>query len=144
MFNKKPKTETETYQEPEQAGKAKKKMTATIIIGLSILVVGGLVGGYFLVTYKPNECGKLESDNEVLSGTAPMTINLRSKITGDYQPNMPVCEWWINGAKTSNTVPINGECLMANRQLSDPGKVQIKYNVSSLRGCPQKIDLEVK
>jgi len=144
MFHKKNKTENESYHSPKETTKAKKWIIGLIVLALIVL---GLVV-YLVYNYMNNQkeiqCGILEAENNITEGKVPFVVNAKAKVSGEYDKNMAICEWTIDGKKTSNTVPVNGECVLSNWIIKEAGDKTIKYNISGLNGCPRELTLHIE
>jgi len=144
MIQQKIKTEKESYHAPKEISKKGKRRIIIFLCFLAVLSVGLYLSYLYQNKQKTITCGELKISNELESETAPFLVNLRATISGKYDQNTPVCEWFINNQKVSSTVPVNGECILSNRKIQSPSKTTFKYNVVGLKGCPRELIIDLK
>jgi hypothetical protein len=107
-------------------------LTVTIIIACFL---------FYLYVYSPQHETKkpaprnitgqdLVAYNDVKEGTAPFKPILTAGISGDYQANERLCQWFVDGTEMiQKTKPVEGRCVLDHIGLEGKGVYKIHYQI---------------
>ena len=137
------------------------KKLIIIFLAVIILVLALGVSAYYFMT--PNsgsenktggsqektevaklKCEPLVADKGITEGKAPFAPVLRGLLAGEYDPEQKICEWYIDGAISYSSFPMNGECVFGGNGLMTKGEHEIAYKLSVDQSCSSSIKVTVK
>ena len=102
-------------------GKGQLVLLTAILIIVVVTTVGFFSYWYFgdksnkkVETKTSNEiqgCGELVTEDGKTKGTIPYSPIVKAKITGNYQKDVEVCQWTINGNDFGTSKPYGDYCI---------------------------------
>ncbi len=125
-----------------------KKLTIIVSLVVGLLVLAGI--GYFsylffkassgtgsssgnnAVVKAAKDCDSIVADNGSVSGKAPFSPVLRSKLSKNATAKTPICSWSVGDQFSHLSVPVDGKCVFGGTPFNTPGTYTISLEGQGL------------